>query len=152
MDLAIDVTDSFKKATEKWKKIVPGTMKCSETFSGKIGGVMKSIRDKHQGRNNILDGVYFYCMCNFTSFPTRLMYDIYYFTLIDDEDSELCAFSLLVKLLGKKEKNKDDVLLFAFEKCKVLLLWVDYLECHRVAFGLVQIPSTLIYVLWKLFV
>lgn len=42
-------------------------------------------------------------------------------------DEELCAFMILVKILGKKEtRTKEDPLLFAFEKCKVITLLTNF--------------------------
>ena len=38
----------------------------------------------------------------------------------DDEEDDLCAFTLLVKHLGKKDtKSKEDPIALAFEKCKL---------------------------------
>ena len=46
-----------------------------------------------------------------------------YFVIFTDlEERELCAFIILVKILGKKEpKTKEEPLIFAFEKCKVCM-------------------------------
>ena len=49
MDLVIDQPDSFRKAVERWKKMVPAIMKFSESFSGKFSETLKAIRDDHQG-------------------------------------------------------------------------------------------------------
>ena len=54
---------------------------------------------------------------------------------VDDEESNLCAFTLLVKILGKKEpKSKEEPLVFAFEKCKVYIRLLIDIGVHTIPY------------------
>lgn len=119
MDLVLDQNDCFKKAVEKWKIIVPAIIHYSESFSGKVGKILKKVRDDNEGE---------YCVC------VRVCASIQWFSFYLDE--ELCAFIILVKIIGKKEpRTKEDPLLFAFAKCKVAIYM------HFVSFGVCSIQN-----------
>lgn len=55
MDLIIDQTDSM--TVKSGEKVVPAVIKFSDSFTGKIGESMKSIKDKHNGTNDCNYGV-----------------------------------------------------------------------------------------------
>ncbi len=110
MDMILAEKDIFKKAAEKWCKIVPAITSYSESFNGKSDDALKKLREDNQSMHGIGLIIFLGVIINFNA------------TLSQTDDADECAFLLLVNILGKKDsKTKQEAFVYAYHKCKVLI-------------------------------